>query len=108
VQKVSETEQAEEGGSQQMRTTRKLLYNKVSNAREHCCGCAPQDKTYLLKDVADALNFAFSVDAPQSLINKLVEAKKLIQKSKTFHERLSADQLLCEVLNVDLKEATKK
>jgi len=84
---------------------RQLLYNKVSNAREHCCGCSVQDKTYLLKDVADALNYAYFVNAPQTLINKLIEAKRLIRKSKAFHERLPADELLCEVLNVDLKEA---
>jgi len=89
-----------------MRTTRQQLYSKVSNAREHCCGCSPQDKIYLLKDIADALNFAYEVYAPQNLINKIVEAKKLVQKSKTFHERLPADELLCEVLNVDLKEAS--
>ena len=88
-----------------MRSTRQMLYNKVSNAREHCCGCAPKDKIYLLGDVADALNFAFEVNAPQSLINKIIEAKKQIQQSKTYHERIEADQLLCEVLNVDLKEA---
>jgi len=88
-----------------LRTTRQLLYYKVSNAREHCCGCAPQSKPFLQRDINDALSFAYKVDAPQSLINKLIEAKKQVQQSKTYYERISADQLLCEILNVDLKEA---
>lgn len=87
----------------EMRTTKDLLWNKISVAREHCAGDSPKDKIYLLKDVADALNFAYEVNAPQELINKLIEAKRIIQESKAYHERLPADELLCEILNVDLK-----
>lgn len=87
-----------------MRTTRQLLYEKVNVAREHCGGSCPADKIYLLKDIADALNFAYEVSASQSIINKLIEVKKIVQKSKTFYERLPADDILCEILNVNLRE----
>lgn len=87
-----------------MITIKELLYQKVSAAREHCAGCSPRKKSELLSDIQNALYFAYQVEASQELINKLIEAKSLIQKPKRYYDRIPADQLLSEILNVDLKE----
>lgn len=86
-----------------MKTTRELLRNLVLNAREHCCGDAPRDKFPLLKDIDGALSFARKVEADMLLRNKLREVRRIIVKSKRYADRLPADELLCEIVNVDLK-----
>lgn len=87
-----------------MRTTKELLYEKVSSAREACGGDCPLKKHALLKKVDGAIAFAQKVNAEFNILNKLSEARRIIAKSKTYAERLPADQLLCEILNVDLGE----
>jgi hypothetical protein len=43
------------------------------------------------------------VDADLNIIAKLSYAEDLVMNEKTFGDRLAADKVLCEILNVDLK-----
>jgi len=86
-----------------MLTTKQLLYQKVESARESCCGCCPLERKDLLQKVDEAIVFALESNAPTNLLDKLVKAKKIIKREKTFKHRLSADQILCDILNHDLK-----
>ena len=86
-----------------MLSVKRLLYNRVSTAREHCAGCTPADKSQLLREIDEALAFAYEVEAHPEIINKLTEARRIVNGTKTYYERIPADQILCEILNVDLK-----
>jgi len=85
-----------------MKTIFELLYRKISTAREHCCGEAPKKKKYLLMEVERAIDFAREADVPMVIRNKLLEARRIIVQSKTYVERLPADNLLCSILNNEL------
>ena len=87
-----------------MKTTRELLWNLVSAAREHCCGSAVMGKAHLLRDINAVLNFARKVEVNEPLINKLLEVRRLVRNAVQYKDRLHADRLLCEILNHDLKE----
>lgn len=84
-------------------STKQLLYQKVESARESCCGCCPLEKKDLLEKVDEAITFALESHAPTNVLDKLARAKQIIEKEKIFKDRLPADHILCEILNVDLK-----
>jgi len=86
-----------------MRTTKQLLYAEVSRVREHCAGDSVAEKPQLLKELKNVLEFAMRVDADLNIIAKLSYAEDLVMNEKTFGDRLAADKVLCEILNVDLK-----
>ena len=86
-----------------MKTTRQLLYIKVEDARESCAGNSVKTKEILLQKIKDTIAFASQVETPMYLIQKLIKAERIVEKEKSFETRLPADQILCEILNVDLK-----
>jgi len=86
-----------------MKTTRQLLYRKVQDARESCAGDSPKNKETLLEKITEAIAFASEVEAPIEIINKLMRAERIVREEKEFEDRLPADQILCGILNEDLK-----
>lgn len=86
-----------------MMSTKQLLYQKVEDARESCAGCSVLEKKPLLKKIDETITFALQVNASPQLVDKLAKAKQIVEKEKVFKDRLPADRILCEILNVDLK-----
>ena len=87
-----------------MKTTRQQLYEKVSDARESCCGSSVKMKSILIKKISSALNLAIISEVDAKTLAKLEKALMYAKLSKGYYDRLDADHILSDILNQDLKE----
>ena len=84
-------------------STRKQLYTAVWNAREACGGGNVQPKQTIQQLVGKAFSMTFGKPHYKTVRNKLEHAMKIIEDSKTYYDRLPADDILCEILRTDLE-----
>lgn len=79
------------------------IYRLVSDARESCCGSDVQDRKEVLRRLGKALSRARFLNVPKTIILKIDEACCIVEKSQNYYERLPADNILCLLLNTELK-----
>lgn len=82
---------------------RKKLYEFIWDARESCCGSSVKDKDILINKLTVALLEAHELQIDNNVLDKLREARKIILKSRNYYDRLPADDILCEILNEEMK-----
>ena len=87
-----------------MKMNRQLLIEKVSDARESCCGSSVKTKSILIAKIRSALNLAIISEVDAKTLAKLEMALKYVKISKGYYDRLDADHILSDILNQDLKE----
>ncbi len=75
-----------------------LLRDKLSDARESCCGSNVQKKTVLMSKLDQLNALCVRISPPLNMWSKIQEAIKIVKKSKEYCDRLPADDLLCEAL----------
>ena len=85
-----------------MRSSANELYRFVVNARESCAGDSVKSKLDVIMMIDIAIDFASRFDAPMLLINKLINAKTIMEDARNYSDRLPADRLLSSVLNNEL------
>ncbi|RLG72876.1 MAG: hypothetical protein DRO23_09785 [Thermoprotei archaeon] len=81
------------------KTNKQVLYTKIWNAREHCCGSNPQPIPHVMREITEALGTAHILNAPQWIIDKLKQALEILRNAKSYYDQLPADNILCEILN---------
>jgi hypothetical protein len=77
----------------------RVLYAKISKARESCAGGDVQDIAKVVDYVRDALNYATQVEAPETTLDNLRTALGQLNTAKEYKDRLKPDQILCDILN---------
>lgn len=87
-----------------MENWKQLLYKAVWDAREICCGSDPQPKDRILRKLGRALSIARQYNVPTKIYAKLEYTYNIIEKSKSYYDRLPADRTLCDLLNEELGE----
>jgi len=85
-----------------MRTSKQILYDYVSRARESCAGDSIKPKAVVVKLLEDAIRFATKCNA-EDIAMKLLTIQTDMVMVKEYADRLPIDQRLCDILNHDLK-----
>lgn len=77
----------------------KTLYRKISDARETVAGCNVKKDNDVRVYINDALFYAVDNKADEWIVSNLRTALVMMDKAKTYLERLPIDDLLCDTLN---------
>lgn len=87
-----------------MKTTKQLLYQKVSAIREGCAGSGLQSKAWLLEQLDEVIILAYNIDAGAIIIGALEKTRELMSHIKRYEDRLEPDNILCNLLNKELTD----
>lgn len=75
------------------------FYNRVSIARESCAGSKIQELNVVRFNVRGCIYYGTAHSINRDYMMKLVEALDLLNKAKTYDDRLKPDEILCGILN---------